>query len=74
MKKYIISALAEHDMEEIVGFIALDNKVSGIKMLDNFYSAFDLLSSHPQMGHVRPDFTDHEVRLKLKHRLRLLEC
>lgn len=58
----LIENKAESDMELIADFIAKDNKNAAIKMLKQFYNAFEKLSEYPNIGIKRLDFTYKDVR------------
>lgn len=62
MKQYLLSPIAEHDIDEITTYIAEDNPTAAKKMLDSFFTAMDMLAEHPEIGHTRPDLTDKPVK------------
>lgn len=59
---YVISRVAENDIEEIVTYIASDNIVAAEKFIDTLYDSFEMLSESPLIGHLREDITHHPVR------------
>jgi len=62
MRKYFLSSAAELDIDEIVSYIAQENAVAALKLLDSLYEAMDMLSLNPMLGHKREDLTDKPVR------------
>lgn len=62
MKNYFLSPLAEQDIDEIVLYIAEENKNAALRLLDSIYAAMDKLAENPMMGHKRKDLTDLPVR------------
>ena len=51
MRRYLLSPIAEQDIDDIISYIAQDNPAAAMKMLDSFFTAMDMLAEHPQMGH-----------------------
>lgn len=62
MSAYLISPIAESDLDEIVTYIAQDNVPAAFKVLDTFFEAMNMLSENPQVGHLRIDLTNHAIR------------
>jgi len=62
MRRYLLSPIAEQDIDDIISYIAQDNPTAAMKMLDSFFTAMDMLAEHPQMGHSRTDLTNMPVR------------
>lgn len=60
MSSYILSNIAESDIEEITAYISINNVNSAIDFVDSLYSKFSLLADNPYMGHVRHDLTPNE--------------
>ena len=60
---YVLSPLADQDIDEIITYIAAENPDAADTFVDELYSAFDTLSDHPDMGHRRADIIDADVRL-----------
>lgn len=56
------SPAAEQDVDEIVTYIANENPQAAHSFLDALFEAINNLSDHPDMGHVRDDLTDRNVR------------
>jgi plasmid stabilization system protein ParE len=54
MRSYFLSKLAENDIDDIVSYIAKENKKAA-KAMDN-------LSDNPMIGHTREDLTKKPVR------------
>jgi plasmid stabilization system protein ParE len=64
MNKYVlITNLAKEDISNIVEFIAVDNKSASIKIVDDFYKTFELLSNFPETGSIKNDINDKTVRI-----------
>lgn len=57
-----IKSVAINDMEKIADFIAKDNINSAKELLQDFYKYFNALCQFPNLGHIRKDFTHHNVR------------
>ena len=51
MKIRLLSA-AENDLSEIVSYIAEDDHVAGVVMLERFESSFESLASNPRLGRI----------------------
>lgn len=62
MKRYLLTDVAEEDIDEIAVYIAQDNVTAALKLVDSFHEAMAMLAKHPQMGHSRKDLTDQPVR------------
>jgi len=61
MQKYFLSPLATNDIEEIVTYIASENKRTAQELLDSFFETMDNLSLNPNIGHKREDLTTRPV-------------
>ena len=59
---YLLSDIAEQDIEEIITYIAQENVTAAYDFIDALYKMFTTLATHPFMGHRREDLTDHPVR------------
>jgi len=59
---YLLSAEAEHDIDEIITYIAQENPTAAHTFLDSLYEAMEKLSDNPHMGHLREDLTDKQVK------------
>ena len=57
VRDYIVSPLAEQDIEAILSYLVQENPQAALKFKDHLLKAFDLLCEHPQLGHKRPDLT-----------------
>ena len=60
--KLIIETAAESDMVTIAEYIAKDKKSAATKILYHFYDSFSKLSTYPELGFSRPDFTYNDVK------------
>lgn len=58
----IIENAAESDMVAIAEYIAKDKRSAAAKMLKLFHTSFDKLSTYPEIGFSRPDFTYKDVK------------
>ena len=57
MKKYVLSAAAEADLNAIWEYIAEDNVDAADRWIDKLFDAFEALGQNPNMGHRREDLT-----------------
>ena len=57
-----LSPMAEADMEDVIIFIAQHNAKAAHDFVDSLYSTFDRLAEYPEMGHLRQDLTELDVR------------
>jgi len=62
MNNYLLTSIAEKDIDDIVSYIAKDNQSAALKTMETFYEAIEILGQHPQAGRVRTDITDKPVR------------
>ena len=62
MRNYILTKLAQQDLEDIMAYIAEKNPTAAYRLLDILYEAMDLLSDNPALGHYREDLTNQPVR------------
>lgn len=62
MNNYFLSPIAEQDIDEIVTYIAQDNPLASLHLLENIYESMDILAINPKIGHRREDLTDKPVR------------
>lgn len=60
--RYLISQIAEQDIEDIITYIAEENPKSAHEFIDALYDSFDHLVENPELGHLREDLTDRPVR------------
>lgn len=58
----IIENAAEIDMATLSAYIAKDNKRAAANILKLFYATFEKLSTYPELGFSRPDFTYNDVK------------
>jgi plasmid stabilization system protein ParE len=59
---YVLSYIAEQDIEEVITYIAHENSQAAHDFVDALYDAFDKLADNPYLGHLREDLTSHPVR------------
>jgi toxin ParE1/3/4 len=59
MSRYLIDPLALDDIESIYRYIAADNPRAAIRVVDRFYSLFEVLSTQPETGELRNDLASN---------------
>ena len=59
---YVLSHLAEQDIDEIISYIAEDSIPAAHAFIDSLYDSFDMLVDNPLIGHSRKDITHQPVR------------
>jgi len=59
---YYLSYEAEHDIDEIITYIAQENPKAAHDFLDSLYDAMGKLVDNPELGHLREDLTDKPVK------------
>lgn len=62
MNRYQIKSKAKEDLIIISDYIAKDNKIAALKMLQIFYDKFEKIADNPKMGTKRDDFAYLGVR------------
>ena len=62
-KAVFITGIAKEDITKISEYIAVDNKIASIKIVDDFYKTFELLSNFPETGVIKNDIKDKTVRI-----------
>lgn len=60
--RYVLSVIAEQDIDEIITYITQENPVVAQKFLDALFDAMDKLAEYPELGHIREDLTDRPVK------------
>lgn len=55
MSSYFITPQAIQDLEEIHDFIAADNALAALKLLDLFEEKFQIIAQSPEMGRKREE-------------------
>lgn len=60
MNTYVLTPLAEDDLDEALDFLAADDPQAALRLLHRFETAFELLASHREAGHRRTDLTRHK--------------
>ena len=72
---YVLSNLAEQDIEDIVNYIMKDGLKVANLFVDSLYDALQKLSDYPGIGHKREDLTDHPVKFwTFKWRYLIVYC
>lgn len=59
---YLISPIAEQDIDEIITYIAQESPKVAYDFVDALYDSFDKLALNPYLGHTREDLTKRLVR------------
>ncbi|MFN7096114.1 MAG: type II toxin-antitoxin system RelE/ParE family toxin [Gammaproteobacteria bacterium] len=62
MTEFFLSPIAEQDIDGIVSYIAEENPVVAMDLLDKLYAAMEMLAANSLIGHKREDITDKAVR------------
>ena len=62
-KTVLITGVAKEDITKIAEYIAVDNKSASIKIVDDFYKTFELLSNFPETGSIKNEIKDKMVRI-----------
>ena len=62
MKEYSLSDEAAADLEELFGYIAVDNCDAADRVLDPIRDALRRFAERPGIGHRREDLTEHDLR------------
>lgn len=57
MASYVLSYIAEQDIDEVVSYIARENLQAARDFVDKLYDTFDNLAENPFLGHVREDLS-----------------
>lgn len=60
--RYVLTEDARNDLIEIGDYIALDNIKAAENLILEFKAPFNRLVQLPQIGVIRPDLTDKDVR------------
>lgn len=62
LEKCFLTPAAERDIDEIITYLAEENPKTASKFLDALFDAMEKLADHPDMGHLRQDLTDRDVK------------
>ena len=62
MNGFILSQLAQQDLNDIWDYIALDDLDAADRVINEIQEAFLLMSAMPGIGHSRTDLTDKPLR------------
>lgn len=62
-KAVFITGIAKEDITKITEYIAVNNKNASIKIVDDFYKTFELLSNFPETGVIKNNLKDKTVRI-----------
>ena len=65
MKRFILTPLAEQDLNEIWDYIGSDSVEAASRVLDKIEAAIDRITEHPGLGHLREDLADSRHRFYL---------
>jgi antitoxin ParD1/3/4/toxin ParE1/3/4 len=58
MTNHVLTPTAQHDLVEIIEYIAAENPNAAVRVRDEFQLAFMNLGDNPGMGHYREDLLD----------------
>ncbi len=58
MGKYIITRQAEHDIDEILIYIAADNLDAALSFNERLTNLFEMLAENPNAGRERPELKE----------------
>jgi plasmid stabilization system protein ParE len=67
VSRYRLTEDAERDLDEIVGFVALDSIAAARQVLHDLHGAMQRLAEMPRMGHVRRELAEDDVRFWVVH-------
>ena len=62
-KAVFITGIAKEDITKIAEYIATDNKSASVRIVDDFYKVFELLSNFPETGSIKDDIKDKTIRI-----------
>ncbi|MBP9725852.1 MAG: type II toxin-antitoxin system RelE/ParE family toxin [Gammaproteobacteria bacterium] len=62
MTQYVLSLLAEKDIDEINSYLMSENVTSARKFIESLHNTAILLAENPYIGHTRTDLTSYPVR------------
>jgi antitoxin ParD1/3/4 len=62
MSEFVLTPAAEGDLLKILEYLEGDNPSAILRVVDALDEAMQLLADNPQIGHVRTDLTDADVR------------
>lgn len=62
-KTVLITEIAKADISKITEYIAKDNKYASVKIVEEFYKVFELLSNFPETGVTKNDLKDKTIRI-----------
>lgn len=64
MNKFVhVTEAAKRDISEIAEYIAMDNKLSAQKIIETFYSTFELLSDFSEIGSIKKCINGKSTRV-----------
>ena len=55
---YRLASLAQHDIEDIGFYVALDDHEAARRLIDRFFETFATLADFPDMGRKRDEFPE----------------
>lgn len=67
MKRFVLSAEADHDLAEIAEQIGMDSLSSAERVIENLYNAMGRLAESPGIGHWREELADKQHKFLLVH-------
>ncbi|MBQ6516680.1 type II toxin-antitoxin system RelE/ParE family toxin [bacterium] len=63
IKQVIITDIAKEDIKKLAKYISSDNKNAAVKLVDDFYKTFELLSNFPETGVIKDDIPNKTIRI-----------
>jgi len=62
VKRFVLTRLAQRDLEEISAYVANDSVKAATRILDDLEAKIRALARNPGMGHAREDLADKRHR------------
>jgi antitoxin ParD1/3/4 len=62
VKRFVLTRLARHDLEEIWEYVAKDSIKAATRVLNHLEASIRVLANNPGIGHVRQDLADRRHR------------
>ena len=62
-KTVFITNIAQIDISQIANYIAQDNKLASLLIIDDFYKTFEMLSEFPLTGVIKNGIKDKNSRI-----------
>lgn len=62
MKRFVLTRIAQHDLEEIWEYVANNSVKAATRVLNDLEASIRTLARNPGIGHVREDLADRRHR------------